>query len=450
MNNPPPLSRFAYTDANLRQLADDALNYARKLGATAIEVGVSEGFGQSVNVRLGEVDNIEYNRDKGIGLSIYLGQKKGYASTSDFSTAALRQTVEAALAIARHTAEDAAAGPPEVELLATEFPQLDLHHPWQLSVEEAIALAKRSEQAAFAHSPKITNSEGASVSLQESQFISANSLGFMGGFPSSQHYVHCCVIAEEGEQMQRDDWYSAGRLADLLESPEAIGEKAAQRSLARLHGRKLKTGNYPVLFEAPQAAGLIGSLVHAASGGMLFRKASFLVDSLGTQLFPDFIQLRECPHLPRAIASAPFDNEGVATQTREVVADGILQGYFLSAYSARKLGMRSTGNAGGNHNLILQSGSLDLPGLLRQMDKGLFVTELLGQGINYINGDYSRGAAGFWIENGAIAYPVEEITIAGNLRDMFANIVAVGTDVDRRGSKQCGSILLNNMMVAGS
>ena len=447
--SPHPEPRFAYHPDTLRQLAADLLNLAKKGGASATHVDISEGFGQTVSVRHLDVENIEFHRDKGIGVCVYLGQKRGYASTSDFSPEALRQTVGAALDIARHTAEDDAAGLPEPELLARDCPDLDLYHPWSLSTEDAIELAKSGEAAAFDHSERINNSEGASVSRHESHFIAANSAGFTGGFATSNHSINCSVIAEFGGVKERDFWYSANRNAQRLETPQAVGTKAAERTLARLDARRAKTGEWPVLFEAPLAAGLLGSLVRATSGDLLYRNASFLRDSLGKPLFRDFIQLKECPHLPGDRASTPFDSEGVATRDREVVQDGTLQAYFLSVYTARKLGMKTTGNAGGSHNLLLQTGDENLPTLFKRMDRGLFVTELLGQGINYVTGDYSRGAAGFWIENGEIAYPVQEITIAGNLRDMFANIVAVGNDVDRRGAKQTGSILIERMAVAG-
>ena len=429
------------------------LAHARKSGASDCEVDVSEGFGQSVSVRCGEVETIEHNRDKGIGVTVYLGQQKGHASTSDFSSAALRETVDAALNIARFTAADACAGLPDAELLASRkegFSDLDLYHPWSLSVDGAIDLARRCEQSAFAVSPQITNSEGATVSIQEAQFISANSLGFMGGYPTSRHYLSCSVIAGKDESMQRDDWYSTSRDAQQLASPESIGDYAARRALARLGARKVKTCKVPVLFEAPLAASLIGSFVHAVSGGSLYRKTSFLVDSLGKRVFSKKIQISERPHLRGGLASSAFDSDGVASLDREVIVDGVLQGYFLSAYTARKLGLQTTGNAGGCHNLIVHPGKRNFKGLVKKMTRGLLVTELLGQGINYVNGDYSRGAAGYWVENGEIVHAVEEITIAGNLRDMFRNIAAVGNDVMVRGSKQVGSILVEQMKVAGN
>ncbi len=446
-------SRFSHPLETLQQFAQDVLAHAKQAGASDCEVDVSEGFGQSVSVRCSEVETIEYNRDKGIGVTVYLGQKKGHASTSDFSPTALRETVEAAVNIARFTSADPCAGLPEESLLASRqqgFADLDLYHPWLLSVEGAIELARRCEQAAFDVSPQISNSEGATVSIQEGQFISANSLGFMGGYPTSRHYLACSVIAGQDENMQRDDWYSTARDAQQIASPEAIGDYAARRALSRLGARKIKTCKVPVLFEAPLASSLIGNFIQAVSGGSLYRKSSFLVDSLGKRVFSKKVQISERPHLRGAFASTMFDSDGVATREREVVVDGILQGYFLSAYSARKLGMQTTANAGGCHNLIIHPGKRDFAGLLKKMGRGLLVTELLGQGVNYVNGDYSRGAAGYWVEGGKIVHPVEEVTIAGNLRDMFRNVASVGNDVLVRGSKQVGSILVEQMKVAGN
>lgn len=441
---------FSHSRNELCTFAQQALAYARQAGASACEVDISEGFGQSVSVRCQAVDTIEYNRDKGLGITVYVGQRRGHASSSDFSPQAMQATVEAAVAIARFTAEDDCAGLPDAALLAKKSMDLDLFHPWSVSVEQAIELASRCEQAAFDVSPLVKNSEGATVSAQQSQFISANSLGFMDGFATTRHYVACSVIAGEGEDMQRDDWYVSQRNPALFGDPEAIGDYAARRALSRLNARKLSTRKCPVIFEAPLATGLIGNYVYAVSGGALYRKTTFLTDSLGKQVFPEFMQISERPHLKGALASSPFDDDGVATRDREVVKDGCVAGYFLSTYSARKLGMQTTGNAGGSHNLRVKSGSHNLGGLLKEMGTGLLVTELLGQGVNYVTGDYSRGAAGYWVENGTIAYPVHEITIAGNLKNMFAGIADIGTDIEVRGSKQVGSILLDRMTIAGN
>ena len=442
-------NQFSSDQAQLRQLAADVLKYAREQGASACEVEVSEGFGQTVTVRRGEVETIEYNRDKGIGVTVYIGKRRGHASTSDFSPQAMRATAGAALSIAKFTASDDYAGLADEDLLAREIPDLDLFHPWDLPVERAIELAQACEGAAFAVDKRIANSEGASVSLQQSHFAYGNSLGFIGGYPSSRHWISCAVIAGKGDAMQRDDWYASARDPSELEAPEAIGKIAGERAIQRLGAKKIATMEVPVLFEAPVAATLLGHFVSAVSGGSLYRKSSFLIDSLGKEIFAPLVEISDDPHIPRGLASSPFDEEGVASRRRKVVATGVIQGYFLSSYSARNLGMKSTGNAGGNYNLLLKDTGQELAQLLKKMGRGLLVTEMLGQGINMVTGDYSRGAAGFWIENGAIAYPVQEITIAGNLKDMFRNIVAVGNDIVKRGSKQCGSVLIERMTVAG-
>jgi PmbA protein len=442
-------ARFALTQDALRALVEGALARARDRGATQCEAEASEGYGQSVTVRRGEVETIEYNRDKGLGITVYIGQQKGYASTSDFSPRALSDTVDAALSIARFTSPDPAAGLADPALMARVPRELDLFHPWDLKVEEAIEMARACEAAAFRLDARIANSEGATVSCQQSQFVLGNSAGFIGGYPSSRHYVSCAVIAAEGDEMQRDDWYSSARAPGDLADVAAIGDYAGRRALARLRARRIGTRTAPVLFEAPVASGLLGTFVSATSGGSLYRKSSFLLDSLGQQIFSPIVQVREDPFVPRGQGSGWFDDDGVATAARDVVRDGVLQGYFLGAYSARKLGMQTTGNAGGNHNLILAPGDKDLPGLLRELGTGLFVTELMGQGINMVTGDYSRGASGYWVEGGEIAYPVEEITVAGNLREMFRGIRAIGNDIVVRGSRQCGSILVDGMRIAG-
>jgi PmbA protein len=447
--------RLGFTSGpeQLRALAQAALERARRGGASGAECDVSEGYGLSVTVRKGKPDVVEHNRDRSIGVSVYLGERprarRGHASTSDFSAAALEQTVDAALAIARHTAEDDCAGLPEAGELARELPDLDLFHPWDLGTEEAIDLARRCEAAAFATSKKIRNSEGATVSAQHSQFVFANSLGFTGGHPGSRHYLACSVIAEDRGLMQRDDWHSASRVPDRIAEPRALGRYAAERALARLGGRKIATCQAPVLFEAPVAIGLLGHFVSAVNGGNLYRKTSFLADSLGKKVFSPHMRIEERPLERQGLASGAFDEEGVATRERAIVRDGVVEGYFLGSYSARKLGMRSTGSAGGHHNLVVPPGELDFRGMLRQMGRGLLVTELLGQGVNMVTGDYSRGAAGYWVEGGEIRYPVEEITIAGNLKDMFRGIAAVGNDTVVRSGRTCGSILVENMTIAG-
>ena len=449
-NRPAAGAVFAHDAAQLRQIAADALDHARDRGASAGEAEVSDGFGQTVTVRHGVVETIEYNRDKSLGVTVYLGRRRGHASTSDFSPQAVRATVDAALSIAKFTAEDPCAGLADPALLARDIPDLDLFHPWTLPVERAIGLAKSCEDAAFAVDKRITNSEGATVSTQQSHFIYANSLGFMAGYPGSRHWLSCAVIAGKDEQMQRDDWYSVARDAAELETAAQVGTTAGRRALRRVGARKLATVQTPVVFEAPIAASLLGHFVSAVSGGALYRKSSFLLDCLEQQVFAPNVQIVEDPLIPRGLGSSAFDDEGVATRRRNVVENGVVRGYFLGSYSGRKLGMSSTGNAGGNHNLLLQPTHGALPDVLKTMGRGLLVTELLGHGINPVTGDYSRGAAGFWVENGAIAYPVEEITIAGNLKQMFRDIAAVGSDVVKHGSRQCGSILISNMTVAGN
>ena len=442
-------SHFPVATVVLERVAAAVLDAARAGGATAAETEVSQAVGQSVTVRKGEVETISYNRDKGVGVTIYVGARRGHASTADFSDDSIRATVGKALAIARYTAEDPCAGLADADRLAHAWPDLDLYHPWDLSVDDAIALGRETEAAALAVDPRISNSEGASASRGESEFVYANTLGFSGGYRSSRHHIDCAVIGEADGAMQRDYWYTAARAPHDLLDPAEVGRIAGERTVRRLGSRQLGTIECPVLFEGPEAADLLGSFVHAVSGGSLYRKSSFLLDSLGKAVFAPHVNIREEPHLLRARGSAPFDNEGVATVRRDVVSNGVLQGYFLGSYSARKLGLRSTGTAGGAHNLVVP-GTEDLPALMRRMGKGLFVTEQLGQGVNPVTGDYSRGAAGFWIEDGQIAYPVEEITIAGNLKQMFRDVVALGTDVERRGSRHVGSMLIARMTIAGS
>ncbi len=452
---------FAYSRPQFEQLVEDALAFARSIGASEAGVEVSEGVGLSVSVRKGEVENVERNRDKSLGVTVYSGQRRGNASTSDFSRAALEQTVRAAHDIARFTAEDPAAGlPDEADLALGEAAtlDLDLFHPWPISAEEAVEIARRCEAAALGVDARITNSEGAGVSAQQSHFFAGSSRGFRGGYASSRHSLSVAPIAslpgKRGDDMQRDAWYTSMRAPEELAPAEAVGRYAAERALSRLRSRKIATCEVPVLFEATVAAGLLGALVQATSGGALYRKSSFLQDSLGKPVLAAHIDVHEDPHQPRGKGSAPFDDEGVVTRARDVVREGVVQGYFLSSYSARKLGMRTTGHAGGSQNLTLTSRLTapgdDLDAMLRKLHRGLFVIELMGQGVNYVTGDYSRGAAGFWVEGGRIVHPVHEITIAGNLRDMLKGIVAVGSDRYNMGAKTIGSVLVERMKIAGS
>jgi PmbA protein len=462
MNTPRAATHgFAYTQDQFRQVVEDTLAEAKRLGASDAGVEVSEGMGLSVSVRKGELENVERNRDKSLGVSVYLGQRRGNASTSDFSAAAIRQTVQAAYDIARFTAEDPAAGLPEAEDLASAAEaarDLDLFHPWEIDAEAAAELAKRCEGAALATSAAITNSEGAGVSAQQAHFWAGNTRGFRGGYASSRHYLSVAPIAtrpgSRGRDMQRDAWYTSMRDASELASAEAVGRYAAERALARLAARRVATGEVPVLFEAPVASGLLGSLVGALSGGSLYRKASFLVDALGTTVLADHIDIDEDPHVRKGKGSAPFDDEGVRTRARRVVEGGVVKGYFLSSYSARKLGMRTTGHAGGSQNLTLTSRHTraddTLEAMLRKLDRGLFVTELMGQGVNMVTGDYSRGAAGYWVEKGRIVHPVHEVTIAGHLKEMLRDIAAVGADRYTQGSKTIGSVLVSRMKLAGA
>jgi len=443
-------SQFSYTRDQLIAISQLVIGHATKLGATAADTEISEGVGQSVSVRQGEIETIEYNKDKGAGVTVHIGKRRGHASTSDLSEAALKSSVEKAMTIARFTAEDDCAGLPDADKVAKDIRDLDLYHPWALTVEEAAERARACEAAALAIDKRLTNSEGAGVNCHTSQFIYANSLGFCNGYAGSRHGMSVAVIGEDKGAMQRDYWYTSARNANDLDSPEAVGRIAGTRTVRRLNGRKLDTRTCPVIFEAQIATGLIGSFVAAVSGGSLYRKSSFLLDSLGKEVFAPLMQIREMPFITNGLGSAPFDSEGVACLERDIVKDGVLQGYFLSSYSARKLGMATTGNAGGSHNLIVTPGEHDLEGLLKQMGTGLLVTELLGSGANMVTGDYSRGAAGFWVENGEIQYPVEEITIAGNLSTMFKGIVGIGKDIERRSSKQVGSILIDKMTVAGN
>jgi PmbA protein len=435
----------------LQQVVSDALAQARAAGASQADADASVQKGLSVTVRLGNVDTIEYHRDRGMAVTVYFGQRKGSASTADLRAEAVARTVAKACAIARHTASDDCAGLADESAMARAIPDLDLDHPWELEPEQAVMIARDCEAAGLAVDARLGNSEGASLNTHRGVRVYGNTHGFLAGFPSTSHALSCALIAQQGQDMQREHWYSVVRDATQLESGTNIGQRAAQRALARLGARRLSTRRAPVLFAPEMARGLFAHFIGAIRGASQYRRASFLLDSAGQQLFPDFVQMQERPHLPRALASSPFDSEGVATSDRELVQRGVLAGYVLGSYSARKLGLKTTGNAGGVHNLIVSApgATSTLAGLMAQMGSGLYVTELMGQGVNGVTGDYSRGASGFWIENGEPAYPVHEITIAGNLRDMYRGIVAMGSDVDIQGAVRCGSLLIADMTIAG-
>jgi PmbA protein len=438
------------TQQDLESIIERALEEARARGASQAEAAVSQDTGLSVGVRLGEVETLEHQRDRSMGITVYFGQRKGSASTADFSPDAVRSTVAKACSIARFTAEDACSGLADAALMAHAPADLDLAHPWNVTADRAIEIAKSSEAAALKYDRRINNSEGASVATHQGLHVYGNTHGFIGGYPTTSHTVSCVVLAGTGEDMQRDYWYSSSRDWRELEPPEAVGRESARRTIARLGPRKLSTRRAPVLFVPELARGLIGHFIAAIRGSSQYRQSSFLLNSAGQQVFPGGFSIAERPHIPKAMGSAPFDEEGVATRDRELVADGILSGYILSSYSARKLGMQTTGNAGGAHNLLVAPNLAGGPeAALAKLGTGLMVTELMGQGINMVTGDYSRGAAGFWIENGSLQYPVAEITIAGNLRNMLKGIVAVGDDVDTRGGTRVGSVLLEEMTIAG-
>jgi PmbA protein len=433
----------------LESIVQQALALARRRGATAAEAGVGVGSGLSVTVRLGEVETLEYQRDRSLGVTVYVGQRKGSASTANLTPSAVEETVAKALSIASFTAEDEYAGLPDAELMAREQPDLDLCHPWDIDAPTAIGIAKRCEAAGLAADPRIRNSEGASVATHRNMRVFGNSHGFIGGYPSTSHTVSCVVLGQANGEMQRDYWYTAARDWRALEDIEDVGRKAAGRAIGRLGAGKLPTRKAPILFAPEVARGLIGHFVGAIGGGAQYRRSSFLLDAAGQQVFPSTISLSEQPHLQGALGSAPFDGEGVATRDRDLVVNGVLTGYVLDAYSARKLGLTTTGNAGGVHNLVVQGDRLDHDALLQRMGSGLLVTEMMGHGVNAVTGDYSRGAAGFWIENGVVDRPVHEITVAGNLRDIYRGIIALGDDLDCRGSIQCGSLLIEQMTIAG-
>ena len=433
----------------LENIVSDIIAAADQQGASAVEAGLNSGSGLSVTARLGDVETIEHNRDQSLGVTVYFGQKKGSASSTDLSSESVKETVHAACSIAQYASEDKNAGLPEKTLLATEFPDLDIYHPWNINVDQAIELALECEEAARSFHPDISNSEGGSVDTYQGIRVLGNSLGFIHGYSSTRHSLSCSVLGQRGESMQRDYWYSVARSADDLESAQAVGTKAAERTIKRLQAQSLSSRQCPVIYAADVAGSLLGTFISAISGGNLYRKSSFLLDALDQQIFPEFIHIFEQPYLLRGLGSAAYDNEGVQTKNRDLVSEGVLRSYVLSCYSARKLGLQTTGNAGGVRNLTIDPGTDDFEALLKKMDTGLLVTEMMGQGINMVTGDYSRGAAGFWVEKGEIQYPVEEITIAGNMKEMFKNIVAVANDVDYRGNIRTGSILIEEMAIAG-
>lgn len=440
-------------EAGLSQTLTDkvalALEAADAEGATAAQASASQDAGLSVNVRRGEVETLEHHKDQGIAITVFVGECKGSASTADLRDASIREAAAAACRIAKVSEPDPCAGLADAALMATDIPDLDLYHPWQIDADSAIALARDCESVALGMDKRIVNSEGAEVGSFTGQMAYGNSHGFIGGYATSRHSLSCSVVAGDAQGMQRDYWYTAARCADDLLAAEEIGRQAAERALKRLGGRRLSTRRCPVLFVPETARSLLGQFMGAISGGSLYRRASFLVDHLGQRVFPEFVRIHERPHLLRGLGSAPFDAEGVATADRDFVNQGVLESYVLSSYAARRLGMVTTGNAGGVRNLEMVPGDLDLPALLREMGTGLMLTELIGHGTNMVTGDYSRGAAGFWVENGEILYPVEEITVAGNLKQIFAELVAVGKDVDRRGGIHTGSWLVDGLTVAG-
>ncbi len=433
----------------LTELTRSTLAAATRQGASAASATITADSGLSVTVRMGEIETVEHHRSKHLGVTVYFGQKTGSATTTDFEPEAIDDTVGAACRIARYTQEDQYTGLAEADRMAKAIPDLDLYHPWALDPEEATRLALETEAAALGRDPRITNSEGASVSRHEGRYVFGNTHGFIGGFSGTRHSISCGVIAEADPEKQRDHWYSASRVPQSLEPAAEIGTKAAERALKRLGSQRIATRTVPVIFAADQATRLFGSFIAAISGASLYRQASFLLDHLGKPVFAEHVCITEEPHLPAGLGSSPFDSEGVGTERRELVQDGVLEGYVLDSYAARKLGMQSTGNAGGVHNLVVKPGPHDLDGLIGTMGRGLLVTELMGMGVNIVTGDYSRGAAGFWVEGGEIQFPVQEITIAANLRDMFRGIVEIGKDVELRSAIRTGSVLIDKMTIAG-
>ncbi|HSD68818.1 MAG TPA: metalloprotease PmbA [Woeseiaceae bacterium] len=444
------LARVAMSGRDIEDIVRMVLAESKRLGADQAEAAASHDLGIAATARLGTVENIEYTNDRGIGVTVFFGTRKGSASTSDFSAAALSETVRKACAFARYTEADPCAGLADAERMATEIPDLDLAHDWAIESEQAIAIAVESEDAARSFDKRITNSEGATVSTNNGIRAYGNTHGFLASFRKSSHSISCVVVGEQNGDMQRDYHYTSARDPADLEAAKAVGERAARRTIDRLGAKKVKTCKARVLLAPEIARSFFGHAVAAVSGGAQYRRASFLLEAAGQQIFPPFLQIQERPHIAKAMASAAYDAEGVATRDRDLVVDGVLQGYVLGSYSARRLGLTTTGNAGGAHNLIVPGNARDLASLVRDMGTGLLVHELIGQGVNPVTGDYSRGAAGFWVEHGEIAYPVHEVTIAGNLRNLYRRIVAVGQDQDLRGGIRCGSVLIDEMAIAGA
>ncbi len=443
-------SRTALDQKELEDIVLQVLEEAKKQGADQAEAAASHDIGLCATARLGDVESLEYTNDRGVGITVYKGHKKGNASTSDFSPAALREAVTKACTFANFTAADEHAGLADAELMAQDPPDLDLAHDWHLQSDAAIRYAIECEDAARSFDKRITNSEGATVNSSGGVRVYANSHGFLGGYPKTSHSISCVVIGEADGDMERDYWYSAARDAADLDPPAEIGAIAAERTVQRLGGRKVKTGDAPVLFAPEVARGFIGHAIGAIAGGAQYRRSSFLLNAAGEQIFPDFMQIQERPHILKGMASAPYDAEGVATKDRDIVTDGVLQGYVMSSYSARRLGLQTTGNAGGTHNLLVPGNAADMAELMRMMNRGLLVHELIGSGVNAVTGDYSRGVVGYWIENGEIVHPVHEVTIAGNLKDLYRRITAIGNDQDLRSGIRCGSLLVESMTIAGA
>ncbi len=442
--------RTTLDQKELEDIVSLVLDEAREQGVDQAEAAASHAIGLCATARLGSVESLEYTNDRGVGVTVYKDQKKGSASTSDFSPAALREAVIKACSFAKYTAADEHSGLADKELMARDIPDLDLAHEWEIQSDDAIRIAIDCEDAARGFDSRVTNSEGASVSSSSGVRAYGNTHGFLAGFPTTSHSINCVVIGESNGDMERDYWYSSARDAKDLESPQEIGKTAARRTIQRLGSRKIKTETAPILFAPEVARGFIGHAIRAVSGGAQYRKSSFLLNAVDEQIFPDFVQIQERPHIPKALGSTPFDAEGVATRERDLVVDGVLQGYILGSYSARRLGLQTTANAGGAHNLLVPGDSEDMESLIKSMHRGFLVQELIGQGVNAVTGDYSRGAVGHWVENGEISYPVHEITIAGNLKELYQRISAIGNDQDLRGGIRCGSLLVDAMTIAGA